>query len=132
MLRRILVIQLLTVLLDPQGADPTSLAEAFPDDFTPDLDDSDQTDDTVVLKGASPSLSEAFRFLVDRHLVTIGADGRVVAVQDPIEVIEADVPFSPAEREEGFGLRPICEWGSGPGSLELGEPFGFDQVRLEA
>jgi hypothetical protein len=140
MLRRILVIQLLTVLLDPQGTDPKSLAEAFPDEYTPDLDDSGTPGATAVAgrgtriawRGASPSLSEALRFLVDREIVTIEPDGRVVAVHAGPPVPEPDGPFSPAEREEGFGVRPLYEWGAGPVLREAGGRFGFDQIRLES
>jgi hypothetical protein len=137
MLRRILVAQLLTVLLDTQGADPSRLMEVFPEEFTPNRRGSDCShrppfpSDTAstAWSTASPDLTEAVTYLVDRHLVAIAADGRLV----PAAAVEqAETRFSLDERDEGFGPRPLIDWNGGNGLPAVDERFDFDERRLES
>lgn len=140
MLRRILVAQLLTVLLDTQGADPSRLMEAFPEEFTPNRRGSDCSHEpafpspkaSVAWSAASDDLKDALAFLVARHLVSIEADGRVVPEGPQLTIGGAEPAFSLDGREEAFGLRPLYEWSPEHGLCAALEPFEFDLPRCEA
>ena len=146
MLRRILVAQLLTLILDPQGTDPAELMEAFPEEFTSELDVSAGEPRSALPAQAATSgwsvasadLTDALLFLVDRHLATIEPGGRVVPAPPARPDSSAELG-SDAERElagvardEGFGGETTPAWTADPRLDELGDLFGFEQPRLDA
>lgn len=152
MLRRILVAQLLTVFLDPVGASPAELMEAFPEEFHSEQDASERPPRssfpsraaTVAWSVASEDLTDALVFLVDRQLVTIELDGRVVpaALAHPADVTpsagladETDVAereFAAVARDDAFATESAHTRTAEPQLDELGELFGFDAPRLDA
>lgn len=136
MLRRILVAQLLTVLLDAQGTDPNRLMEAFPEEFG-----ADRRGTACAPKAAFPSslassawssasedLTDALLFLVDRQLVSIQEDGRAVPAlsHDSREDSSLDV------RDDGFEAHPAYGWNEVRGREERVGPFDFENRRFES
>lgn len=151
MLRRILVAQLLTVFLDPVGASPTELMEAFPEEFRSEQDASERPPRSsfpsraanVAWSVASEDLTDALVYLVDLHLVTIEPDGRVVpaAVAHTADVARStsladesgawERTFDAVARDDAFATEPARTRTAEPRFDELGELFGFDAPRLD-
>lgn len=143
MLRRILVAQLLTVFLDPGGANPAELMEAFPEEFRSEQDAADHPPRahfpsraaSSAWSVASEDLTDALVFLLDRHLVTIQPDGRVVPAAParsavPEQVAEFD--FAACARDDAFATEPAPSSPLATRCDELGDLFGFEQPRLDA
>ena len=138
MLRRILVAQLLTVLLDTQGAEPSRLREVFPEEFGANRGGADcsyrpsfpSITASTAWSAASEDMTEALLYLVDKHLVAIAADGRVVVPNRPSGRVPAR--FSLDERDEGFGPRPPYDWSAGYALPAGDERFDFERRRLES
>ena len=129
MFRSTLVAQLLTLLLDSQGADVTTLREVFPEEFSPGVESSERPRrHGFPYLGASADLNDSLRYLLEHHLARVAPDGRIRVEEETIT--PAHVSLS--QRDEGF-LRPMFEWddlAAGPaGPLE---PFAFELPRGES
>ena len=140
MLRRILVAQLLTLILDPQGTDPAELMEAFPEEFTSELDVSAREPKSALPAHAATSgwsvasadLTDALLFLVDRHLVTIRSDGRVIPAPALEPAHDAEHELADGAREEWFELERPLAWAFDGSLADFGADFDFERARLDA
>ena len=121
-----LIAQILTLLLDSQGADASVLKEVFPEEFTPGVHRQSRDGDRSQWRDASADLEDSIRFLVERNLVAFTPDGRVVSTT----AHEGDSTF--ADREEDFGMKHEIEWDYVAGlPLEHCDPFAFECPRFD-
>lgn len=130
MLKSTLVIQLLTCVLDSQGADARSVSELFPEEFVPRVQGADPASNArLPWLGASPDLMDSLEFLLERHLVEVTHEGRLVPGAPATPLFER---FTRIDQEEGFGFVPVYDPADAP-SIAPGhaEPFSFDEPRLE-
>ncbi|MDZ4775106.1 MAG: hypothetical protein SGI72_18465 [Planctomycetota bacterium] len=119
----------MTLLLDSNGADAAALKEVFPEEFVPKVRVSTGAAKAVSgWRNASPDLEDSIRFLVERRLVVLMPDGRVVATA----VQECDAKSSLAAREDDFGIEHAVEWAFAGGlPLEHCDPFAFECPRFD-
>lgn len=122
MFRSTLVAQLLTLALDSQGVDVTSVMESFPEEFGRRVHGTENAARSVgPLPNASADLNDSLGYLLSRGLLRFSADGHALVPTLALERAPREDRFSLSGQEEAFGFVPLLDWaprGTGPGEHE--------------